>query len=49
MKRAGLDYWKDVDLVVYESMEDFFDKTLPTFDLAVSGVLLFFGELLPGW
>lgn len=24
VKRAGLDYWKDVDLVIWESWEDFF-------------------------
>ncbi|MBR1497640.1 MAG: tRNA (cytidine(34)-2'-O)-methyltransferase [Oscillospiraceae bacterium] len=27
VKRAGLDYWKYVDLTVYDSLEDFFAKT----------------------
>ena len=27
VKRAGLDYWHLVDLHVYESLEDFFEKT----------------------
>jgi len=26
LKRAGLDYWKDLDLYVYESYEDFLSK-----------------------
>ncbi|MBO5278091.1 MAG: tRNA (uridine(34)/cytosine(34)/5-carboxymethylaminomethyluridine(34)-2'-O)-methyltransferase TrmL [Lachnospiraceae bacterium] len=26
LKRAGLDYWKNLDVTVYESFEDFLDK-----------------------
>ncbi len=26
VKRAGLDYWKDLDVTVYEDFEDFLDK-----------------------
>lgn len=26
IKRAGLDYWKDLDLVVYDNYEDFLEK-----------------------
>ncbi|WP_086033093.1 tRNA (cytidine(34)-2'-O)-methyltransferase [Desulfurella amilsii] len=26
LKRAGLDYWDNLDLVVYDSVEDFFEK-----------------------
>ncbi|MDA3837931.1 MAG: tRNA (cytidine(34)-2'-O)-methyltransferase [Candidatus Delongbacteria bacterium] len=26
VRRAGLDYWKDLNLEVYRSLEDFFDK-----------------------
>ncbi|NLZ80756.1 MAG: tRNA (cytidine(34)-2'-O)-methyltransferase [Clostridiales bacterium] len=26
LKRAGLDYWKDLDVTVYEDFEDFLDK-----------------------
>ncbi len=26
VKRAGLDYWKDIDLYVYESYQDFIEK-----------------------
>ena len=26
LKRAGLDYWKHISLIVYESIEDFFIK-----------------------
>lgn len=26
IKRAGLDYWKDLDVAVYEDFEDFLDK-----------------------
>lgn len=32
VKRAGLDYWYLVDITVYESMEDFFEKN-PDIDL----------------
>jgi tRNA (cytidine/uridine-2'-O-)-methyltransferase len=27
LKRAGLDYWKLLDITYYESLDDFFDKT----------------------
>lgn len=27
VKRAGMDYWKDVDLVCYESLDEFLEKT----------------------
>ncbi|WP_397363468.1 tRNA (cytidine(34)-2'-O)-methyltransferase [Olleya sp. R77988] len=26
LKRAGLDYWKHLDVIIYESNEDFFNK-----------------------
>ncbi len=26
LKRAGLDYWKHIDLIVYDSMDDFYAK-----------------------
>ena len=26
LKRAGLDYWKHISLVIYENLDDFFDK-----------------------
>ncbi|SDC97414.1 tRNA (cytidine/uridine-2'-O-)-methyltransferase [Desulfurella multipotens] len=26
LKRAGLDYWENLDLVIYDSIEDFFQK-----------------------
>jgi len=26
LKRAGLDYWKHIDITIYESTEDFFNK-----------------------
>ncbi|MBT7610216.1 MAG: tRNA (cytidine(34)-2'-O)-methyltransferase [Bacteriovoracaceae bacterium] len=29
VRRAGLDYWKHVDLVEYESFDDFFEKEQP--------------------
>lgn len=29
VQRAGLDYWKDLDLTVYESYEDFLEKAKP--------------------
>ena len=28
IKRAGLDYWKDLDYTVYDSYQDFLNKTL---------------------
>ena len=28
VKRAGLDYWQHLDLVIYESQEDFFSKNV---------------------
>ncbi len=31
VKRAGLDYWDLLDLTVYESLEDFFEKNTETF------------------
>jgi tRNA (cytidine/uridine-2'-O-)-methyltransferase len=27
LRRAGLDYWKFVDIIYYDSIEEFFDKT----------------------
>lgn len=27
LKRAGLDYWHLTDFIVYENLEEFFDKT----------------------
>lgn len=27
LKRAGLDYWHDLDITYYENIDDFFDKT----------------------
>ncbi|TYC16231.1 tRNA (cytidine(34)-2'-O)-methyltransferase [Bizionia gelidisalsuginis] len=26
LKRAGLDYWKHIDITIYENIEDFFNK-----------------------
>ena len=26
LKRAGLDYWQHLEVIYYDSMEDFFDK-----------------------
>ena len=26
LKRAGLDYWKYLDLIIYENLDDFFEK-----------------------
>ena len=28
LKRAGLDYWNHISLVIYESVEDFFTKNI---------------------
>ena len=27
LKRAGLDYWKNLDLIIWDSFEDFLQKT----------------------
>lgn len=35
VKRAGLDYWKHVDLNVHESVDAFVTNTLPGFDKVV--------------
>ena len=30
LKRAGLDYWKHINLFVYDNLEDFYEKNLNT-------------------
>ena len=30
LRRAGLDYWKHIDLVEYDSFEDFYENEKPT-------------------
>ena len=31
LKRAGLDYWYDLDITIYENLDDFFAKNKGTF------------------
>ena len=44
LKRAGLDYWYELDIRYYENIDDFFDKCKGTYYLATTKAKLKYSE-----